>query len=509
MKGKAAVKGGIAMANITDLSKTRYCKGVQCPKILWLDAYKPEVGENVLSEQVMKNGNAVGDLARPYFGAFSLVDFSYNKQEMTGQTAQYIRDGAETIAEAAFLTDGLYCAVDLLHRNGDGWDIIEVKSSTHLTDIYIEDIAFQYYVLTRCGMEVKRVHNLHLNGDYVLHGALDLRELFVLEDVTDAVRRKYDDVERKIAAIRAYVSVTEEPEREIGLHCENPYACAYQTYCWRHLPEHSVFDLAGMQAKTKFRHYANGIVSYEDLLAHADGLRLNEKQRRQIESRLHHLPDTIDRKGIQAFLNTLQYPLHHLDFETYQTPIPVFDGTKPYQQIPFQYSLHIEQQDGSLAHREFLAEEGADPRRALAEQLVRDIPMGACCLAYNMSFEKMVIKSLAAQFSDLASHLMNIHDNLHDIMLPFRNQSYYSTEMEGSYSIKKVLPALYPNDPELDYHNLSNVHNGSEASAAFAEMGTFSPEEQAAYRQALLKYCELDTYAMVKVLRKLREAVEV
>ena len=263
-----------------------------------------------------------------------------------------------------------------------------------------------------------------------------------------------------------------------------------------------------MQAKTKFKHYANGIISYEDLLTHADALRLNEKQRRQIESRLHHLPDTIDRKGIQAFLNTLHYPLYHLDFETYQTPIPEFDGTKPYQQIPFQYSLHIEQQDGSLAHREFLAAEGADPRRALAEQLVRDIPMGACCLAYNMSFEKMVIKSLAAQFSDLASHLMNIHDNLHDIMLPFRNQSYYSMEMEGSYSIKKVLPSLYPDDPELDYHNLSNVHNGSEASAAFAEMGTFSPEERAAYRHALLKYCELDTYAMVKVLRKLREAVE-
>lgn len=495
------------MSNITDLSKSRYCKGVQCPKILWLDAYKPEEAENVLSEQVMHNGNLVGDLARQYFGSYALVEFSYQKEQMTQQTQEYIRQGAETIAEAAFMTDGLYCAVDLLHRNGDGWDLIEVKSSTKVSKIYLEDMAFQNYVLTRCGIPVKRVFNMHLNSSYVRKGALDLQRLFTLEDCTETVRAMYDAVAERIAGIRSFVSVSEEPVRDIDLHCHDPYECAYYGYCSRHVPEHSVFDLAGMYAKTKYKHYHNGIISYEDLLAHAKEIKLNAKHRRQIESILYHRADETDCKKIREFLDTLRYPLYHLDFETYQQPVPEFDGVRPYQQIPFQYSLHIEQEDGTLEHREFLAKEGTDPRRALAEQLVQDIPQGVCSLAYNMSFEKSVISGLAEQFPDLAEALTDIHDNLHDLMIPFREQSYYSAAMQGSYSIKYVLPALYPDDPELDYHSLDAVHNGSEASAAFATMASHSPEEIAALRKALLQYCGLDTYAMVKVLRRLKEAV--
>ena len=496
------------MSTITDLSKSRYCKGLQCPKILWMDAYHPEKAENVLSEQVMKNGNLVGDLARQYFGEYALVDFSYVKSEMTEKTQALIASGAENIAEAAFMTDGLYCAVDILHKNGDGWNLVEVKSSTHVSDIYIEDMAFQYYVLTRCGVNVKGVYNLHLNNAYVRKGALDLHQLFVLEDYTEKVTQKFDAVAQNIAAIRQAVSVTEEPERDLDLYCVQPYECAYRAYCSRALPAHSVFDLAGMQEKTKYKHYHSGMVSFEQLLANAKKLRLSAKCIRQIETTLHDLPDTIDAPAIRAFLDTLRYPLYHLDFETYQEPIPPFDDVKPYQQIPFQYSLHIEQADGSLEHREFLAQEGSDPRRALAERLVADIPQDGYALAYNMTFEKSVIKGLAALFPDLAAHLMAIHDNLHDLMIPFREQSYYSRAMEGSYSIKYVLPALYPDDPELDYHHLENVHNGGEASAAFANMTDHRPEERAALRESLLKYCELDTYAMVKVLRRLKEAVQ-
>ena len=494
------------MAKITDLSKSKYCKGIQCPKILWLDAYKPEEAENVLSETVMANGNLVGDLARRYFGAYSLVEFSFNKAEMTQKTQAFMDAGAENIAEAAFLHDGLYCAVDILHRNGDGWDIVEVKSSTHLTDIYVEDMAFQYYLLTKCGLHIKHVFNMHLNSGYVRHGELDLKELFTLEDCTDTVVSRFDYVARTIADIRQYISVTEEPVHDIGLHCENPYECAYKKYCGRHLPERSVFDLAGMQTKTKYKHYYNGIISYEDILANAKEMKLSPKHRRQVESILYHKPDEVNCESIRAFLETLTYPVYHLDFETFQEPVPSFDDERPYQQIPFQYSLHIEQADSSLEHREFLGKEGTDPRRALAEQLVNDIPEGVCSLAFNMSFEKTVIKNLAGLFPDLSDRLMDIHEHMHDLMIPFKNQDYYSAAMQGSYSIKYVLPALYPDDPELDYHNLDGVHNGSEASAAFAEMASHTPEEIAVIRQNLLKYCGLDTFAMVKVLRKLREA---
>ena len=496
------------MSNITDLSKTGYCKGIQCPKMLWLDAYRPEEAENVLSETVMANGDLVGALARNYFGGYSLVDFSFVKSEMVNKTREYIDAGAENIAEAAFQHDGLYCAVDILHKNGDGWDIVEVKSSTELHDIYVEDMAFQYYLLTKCGMDIKNVFNMHLNRYYVRRGELDLKELFILEDCTETVKQKFHDAEENIASIRSYVSVSEEPQRDIGLYCEKPYQCAYKRYCGRHLPSHSVFDLAGMQTKTKYKHYHNGIITYDDILANAKAIKLSEKHRRQIESIVFDRPDEIHPAEIRSFLDTLTYPVYHLDFETFQQPVPEFDDERPFQQIPFQYSLHIEHADGTLEHREFLGKEGTDPRRALAERLVSDIPMGVCSLAFNMSFEKTVIKNLAEQFPDLSEQLMDIFDNMHDLMVPFRDGAYYSAAMQGSYSIKYVLPALYPNDPELDYHNLEGVHNGSEASAAFADMASHTPEEIAEIRSNLLKYCGLDTYAMVKVLRRLREAAE-
>ncbi|MCR4648262.1 MAG: DUF2779 domain-containing protein, partial [Lachnospiraceae bacterium] len=199
------------------------------------------------------------------------------------------------------------------------------------------------------------------------------------------------------------------------------------------------------------------------------------------------------------------YPLYHLDFETFQQAIPEFEGGKPYAQIPFQYSLHIEYEDGHLDHKEFLAKEGTDPRRDIAESLCRDIPKGVCSLAFNMGFEKGRIKELAELFPDLAEHLLDIFDHMQDLMIPFQSKAYYNNDMEGSYSIKHVLPALYPNDPELDYHSLSQVHNGGEASAAFLTMPTKTSEEIAELRSNLLKYCGLDTFAMVKVLRKLKE----
>lgn len=205
-------------------------------------------------------------------------------------------------------------------------------------------------------------------------------------------------------------------------------------------------------------------------------------------------------------MKTLSYPIYFLDFETYQEAIPQYNGTWAYEQIPFQYSLHyIEKEDGELKHKEFLAETGIDPRRILAERLVEDIPMNVCVTAYNMVFEKGRIKELANLFDDLKEHLMNIHDNIKDLMIPFHDRLYYTKEMNGSYSIKYVLPALFPNDPDLDYHNLPVVHNGGEASSAFVDLINHEKEEQEKIRNGLLLYCGLDTLAMVKVWEKLKE----
>lgn len=487
------------------LSKSGYCKGIQCPKILWLDSNMPELAENVIPQHIVETGIRVGELARSYFGTYSLVEFSSDQRERIDETNRLISLGEPNIAEASFTYDLLFCSVDILHRTKHGWDIVEVKSSTSISDVYIDDMAFQYFVLKNCGINIDHVYNLHINNQYERKGELDLKGLFVMEDCTEAVINKYDEVADNIEFIRDYVSAPSEPEKDIDCCCDTPYTCGYKAYCGRYIPKESVFDLSRMNTKKKYALYHEGIVSYEDILRNAD--RINDYQRRQIESILYNKPDEYKLEEIESFLSTLTYPIYHLDFETFQQAVPEFEGCHPYEQIPFQYSLHIEHEDGTLEHKEFLAKGGVDSRRELAERLIKDIPMNVCTTAYNMSFEKKVIKRLAQMFPDLSQHLMNIYNNICDLMIPFQKHYYYSAAMRGSYSIKYVLPALWPNDPELDYHALEGVHNGMEASLTFADMVNHTPEEIAEMRKNLLKYCELDTYAMVKVLKKLKETV--
>ena len=488
------------------LSKSKYCKGIQCPKILWLDIHKPEEAGDVLSQSIIANGNMVGELARQYFGKYNIVEYDHDKTIMTKKTRLFMESGSENIAEAAFLVDGLYCAVDILHKNSEGYDIVEVKSSTEVKDIYIDDLAFQYYVLKRCGIDVRRIFLMHLDNSYVRHGELDLQQLFTLEEYTDMIKEKYREVEANIHSIRDYVETDNEPERDIDQYCESPYACAYYGYCAKHIPEQSVFDVRRLKAAKKYEYYHRGIVTFKDIVQQK--IRLSDKQRKQVETAYYDRADEIDTHAIKEFLDTLSYPLYHLDFETFQQAIPEYDGLSPYTQIPFQYSLHIEQEDGTLEHREFLAKEGTDPRRAIAESLCKDFPVDICVLAYNKSFEQRVLQGLAECFPDLSEHLLSIRENIHDLMVPFQQQHYYSKAMEGSYSIKYVLPALCPGDPELDYHALEGVHNGGEASGTFADMPNHTPEEIKVMRNNLLKYCRLDTLAMVKVLEKLREVVK-
>lgn len=322
-----------------------------------------------------------------------------------------------------------------------------------------------------------------------------------------ALRKFYEmKSDGRLNLMMEYVKSPVEPEKDIDLCCDKPYPCAYKKYCGKHIPEYSVFNLARMQAKKKYELYHAGIVSYQDVLS--SGAKINANQRRQVESVVYDKPDEYDIDEIKKFLTTLYYPIYHLDFETFQQAVPEYIGCHPYEQIPFQYSLHIEYEDGRLEHSELLAKEGEDPRRSLAEQLVKDIPMGVCSTAYNMAFEKSVLKHLAEEFPDLSGQLMDIHDNMCDLMVPFQKQYYYSKAMQGSYSIKYVLPALWPGDPELDYHNLEGVHNGAEASASYADMVNHTPEEIAEMRENLLKYCGLDTYAMVKVLNRLKEIAD-
>lgn len=487
-----------------NLSKSKYCSAVQCPKMLWLKKNKPEVfDDSVMNQSILDTGNEVGDLAMGLFGSFIEVPFG-DLGDMINRTKELIDAGEPIIAEASFSYNGLFCSVDILKNLGDGCaEIYEVKSSTSVKDIYIDDAAYQYYVLTKLGYNVKRVCIVHINNQYVRNGELDIQALFHIEEVTDDAINLMPDVAANIERFDAYMQQTEEPDDDIGMHCFDPYDCGFFAYCTRHLPKPNVFDVAGVRTTKKFKCYNDGIISFETL---STCNALSAGQYMQVEHELYNYAPHVEKQAIKDFLGNLSYPLYFLDFESFQPAIPLYDSSRPFEQIVFQYSLHyIEREGGELKHTEFLAYPGADPRRALAEQLCKDIPKGVCTTAYNMGFEKGRIKGLAEIFPDLADHLMDIHDHIQDLMIPFQKKYYYTKAMQGSYSIKYVLPALFPNDPSLDYHNLEGVHNGEEASAVFKKMATMSRDEMEACRTHLLKYCGLDTFAMVKVWEKLNE----
>lgn len=484
-----------------NLSKSRFCSAVQCKKRLWLEINKPEVKEDIGNDSTLDNGTLVGEKAREYFKKCKLVPFSNSLSDMVDLTSELLKEENTVLAEASFVYNGNFCSVDILKKTGQELEIYEIKSSTDVKDIYLYDLAYQVYILLNIGFKIKKACIMHINSNYVRKGDLDLHELFTIVDKTSEVFEMQKTIEKEILSIKCDVDTKEELNIDIGHHCVTHYKCPFFKYCTRDLKDGNVFDLRGMRDSTKFDFYKKGIITYRDLLNE----KIDEKYKQQIEFEINDLDDYVDKNKIKDFLSTLSYPLYFLDFETYQQPIPEFDDVKPYMQIPFQYSLHyLKSSTSTLEHKEFLAEPGIDPRRSLAEKLVSDIPVNTCVLAYNMMFEKMVIKNLANIYPDLKEHLMNIYENIKDLMIPFKNRDYYTKNMHGSYSIKYVLPALFPNDPSLDYHNLEMIHNGSEAMNTFAELGKMDKTKQEEVRKCLLKYCELDTYAMVKIWEYLK-----
>lgn len=491
------------------LSKSRYTKGIQCPKMLWMDAHmRDKFDESVMNQAVLDTGSRVGDVAMGYYGDFVEVPFGrLAYSEMIVLTKELLDAETPIICEATFSFDGNLCMVDILRVEPDGVHIVEVKSSTHINDIYYHDMAYQAWVLTHCGLNVKSVSLMHLNNQYVRQGELDLQQLFTVEDCTEEVFAMLGDVDEMIPYLKDYASRDDEPEFDIGTQCKSPYECGYRGWCWRYVPMPSVFDLNRMPIKKALGFYEDGIESIGDVVE--AGIRLNSRQHVQAEAESMDLDEIVDKAAVSRFLDDLSFPLYFLDFETFQPAIPLFDGTKPYQQIPTQYSLHVLKSPNSeLEHYEYLAEAGTDPRRAVAEHLVIDIPPGVCTLAYNMGFEKGRISELASTFPDLADRLLAINEGMRDLIVPFRNGDYYVRAMGGSNSIKAVLPALFPNDPKLDYHSLEGVHNGSEAMNAFEAMVNMDADQIAITREQLLRYCELDTFAMVRIWEKLVNAVQ-
>ena len=484
-----------------NLSKSSYCRGIQCKKILWLEKHKPEEKQEINNDRILETGNDIHEVARYLFGSHINIEYRENLSQMIEDTMNTIDSYKDVIiTEASFTYKNNFCSVDILKKNNNTYEIYEIKSSTELKDIYINDASYQYYVLTSLGLKVTKVSLVHINSNYVRIGDLDLDQLFIKQDITKEIKDLQENVKNNIKEINEYVEKKEQP-KDIDENCFKPYPCPFFKYCTKHLPEKNIFNIPRMQTRQKLKLYNKKIFSYEDLLKEE----INENTKKILEYELYNKEDYIDKEKIKEFLNTLKEPIYFLDFETYQMPIPLYNNVSPYEQIPFQYSLHYIEKN--LKHKEFLAQAGTDPRRALAQQLVKDIPKNVTTLAYNMGFEKGVIKRLSKLYPDLSEHLMNIHDNIKDLMIPFQKGYYYTKNMHGSYSIKYVLPALFPNDPSLNYKKLELIHNGGEAMSSFQDLINKTEKEQKYIRERLLRYCELDTYAMVKIYEKLKEIV--
>ena len=310
-------------------------------------------------------------------------------------------------------------------------------------EVYLWDVAYQKYVLEQSGLKIVDTYIVHIDNNYVRQGEINIHKLFAARNVSDAILPYYQEVERNTVRAKNYLLQQDEPSMEIGEQCFSPYGCAYWQYCARELPSPNVFGLYRIQNKKACEYMRQGIVSFEDVVK--SGIPLNDTQRRQVEFEQLQLPTYIDRVGIKSFLETLWYPLYFLDFETFQTCIPMYDGIKPYQQVPFQYSLHFLDCDGAkLEHREFLADENFDPRRELAERLVADIPENACVLAYNKGFECGRLRELAETFPDLAEKLLIIRENVRDLLDVFRGGYVYDRAMGGSFSISRQSESQLP-----------------------------------------------------------------
>ena len=493
------------------LSKSKYVTFCNCPKALWLRTYKPELEvKDTGVESRFEIGNEVGDLAMKYFGRFVEVTTldANGKLDLTSmikKTQDEIAKGTDVICEASFTYNGNYCAVDILKKNEDGYDIYEVKSSTSADkEVYYEDLAYQKWLLEQCGIIIKDVYLMHINNEYVLGDKLDVKKLFILEELNDSVKPYYNDVANNEQNAKKMLQSNIEPNDNIGIQCFEPYNCGFFNYCTKGIKTPNVFDLYRLSNKKATEYYNNGITTFEEM----KNEKLNAIQKMQIDCELNN-KEVIDKKGIKEFLNKITYPLYYLDFETMMPAIPMYKGTHPYQFITFQFSLHyVEKEGGELKHKEFLGDPKVNPMEELAKQLVKDIPKDVCVLAFNMNFEKGRIKEMAEIYPEIKEHLLNIHDHIIDLIEPFRAGHYYNKYMNGSFSIKKVLPALFPDEPSLNYSNLSgSVHNGGEASDIFPKMKDMNKEDCEKAKASLLEYCGLDIYAMVKILEKLYEVI--
>lgn len=485
------------------ISKSSYIRGLQCTKSFYLNFFHNKYGIKRDEQDTKKFeiGHDVGKYAQRLFpgGIDCGFEITGDRIKSAQLTQQAINVGKQVIYEAAFEYDGLLCFADILVKDGNQWIIYEVKSSTSVKDYHINDAAFQYYVISN-NIPVKDAFVVYLNNQYVRMGEIDIVQLFVKESVLERAIDLHDEIETNVKEYKKIAASKMIPDIKLGKQCSDPFDCDFKGHCWKDVPEYSVFDIQNMRGK-QYELYNMGITELKDI---PNGFDLNDKQQLEVNSYLNNT-DHIDKTAISEFLNKVNYPLYFLDFETYQSAIPEFDNSRPYQQIPFQFSLYYkESKESEAISFAFLEDPVGDPRRSFAESLITRTSGPGQIMVYNAGFEKSRINELPINFPDFEAQLNEINSRIIDLMEPFRQKAYYKPAMRSSYSMKAVLPSI---DPKYSYDNL-HIQQGSEAGDEFLRLRTLSDENEInEIRKNLIDYCNRDTYGMVVILVELMKLI--
>ena len=480
------------------LSKTKYITGLQCPRLIWIQIHEPEkVPEtDPVTSHIFDQGHLVGELAKTLFPGG--IDIPHENFMGNISKTKEILKKRVPLFEAGVLSGNIYSRLDILCPSGEtDWDIFEVKSSTGVKEVHVNDTAFQRYCCTQAELNINKCHLISINNKYVKDGDIDPKGFFSIHDITDQVEEAVVGIQDKINDIIEVMNRATCPEMIIGSHCTNPYTCAL-TDCWDTLPDHNVFSLY-YGGKKAFEMYNSGIITIGEI---PDDYKLNDQQFIQKSCVISGEPH-VDQEAIRGFLAGLQYPLYYLDFETIGPAVPLFNGVRPYQDIPFQYSLHVVKDEFSKPkHFSFLADSAGDPRPALLKNMKSVIGNEGSILAYNKGFEEGVLKDLARAFPEYSDWIAQICSRLVDLLVPFRNFNYYHPAQKGSASLKVVLPAI----TDKGYEDL-DINDGQIASILYlsAIYGDMPETERVKVMSDLEKYCGRDTEGMIGIVEKLRE----
>ena len=488
---------------MTALSKSKLMAYRQCPKRLWLEVHRPDLRENSASAQSgFEVGYEVGAKAREIYdeaGRGITVDVQAEGfAAALAHSVELLAAAERPVFEAGFQAGGALAFADvMIPRIKDGetaWHMVEVKSSASVKEHHLDDLAVQTHVARSAGVNLESVALAHIDSSWTYPGGDDYRGLLKEHDLTAETFARADEVKSWIAEAHAVVSEPAEPKKEIGSHCSAPFACGFHGHCGQGMiePEHSLEYLPRFREAKREALAAQGIVELRDV---PDDL-LSPLQKRVKE---HTLAGTtfFDRAGAAAALAPHGLPAYFLDFESAQLAVPRWAGTRPYQQIVFQFSLHILSQDRSLKHIASVDLSGNDPTDPFAIALIAACGNAGPVFVYNATFERTRLRELSARHPKLAGPLLAINRRMVDLC-PIARDHYYHPGQCGSWSIKKVLPAAVP---DLSYGQLEGVQDGGAAMDGFLEAihPATDKERKEEIERQLLAYCRLDTFAMVRL----------